>query len=363
MPNPLTGDYQAVVQISVRQINGLLGSLHQRRMTKGASPSFAHGGTVRYGVTPAIFAKDALRLGQWLTSAAGGAQSPLGPDGAERLPPGVRSFYETAVGEWDVARAAPMSAGAIRGVAEVQLSTPTISLNPGSTSEVTVEVRVRAHLHPDPGSAAMPEWIHGDVRAVYRTTAVMVSGQRKIRVQPPTQDNQVQFTPVGSSGLTSAETVTVTTEVRRALQRSFAPLDVDLPPGVAFDQFRALAGPGGSVALALPLQITGAPAGPGGLGTVNQNFIRFEDTGLAISREFVETITNPLLESLRAAIDNIPEVESFWGDYTFSGTISGSRGRQEGWISPERSRPRRAACSHRTGRSISSDRTYGGSRR
>ena len=29
MANPLTGDYEAVVQIAIRQINGLLGTLHQ----------------------------------------------------------------------------------------------------------------------------------------------------------------------------------------------------------------------------------------------------------------------------------------------------------------------------------------------
>ena len=29
MANPLTGDYEAVVQIAIRQINGLLGTMHQ----------------------------------------------------------------------------------------------------------------------------------------------------------------------------------------------------------------------------------------------------------------------------------------------------------------------------------------------
>jgi hypothetical protein len=37
MANNLTGDYEAVLQISVRQINGILATMHQNRMNPDAS--------------------------------------------------------------------------------------------------------------------------------------------------------------------------------------------------------------------------------------------------------------------------------------------------------------------------------------
>jgi peroxiredoxin len=321
MSNPLTGDYQAVIQVSVRQINGLLGTLHMRRIDPAASPTFAHTGTIRYGTEPAIFAKDKLQVSRWFTSPSIKAlsiQSQTFEGGMTRQPPGVAAFYESVVGDWAKAAYEPVLATSPRGIAEVQLSTPTISMAPGATSEVTVEVRVRARLHPDPGSAPMPEWVHGDVRATYSIATVVVNGQRKLRVRPPTHDNQVQFDPFPGSGVSPAQTPKVAAEIRKALQKSFEPLDLDLPPDFMFDKFRALAGPGGSTAIALPIQINAVPPGPGGIGTITKHLLNYDETGLAISREFVETFTNPLIESIRSSIDRIPEQESFWGDYRFS---------------------------------------------
>jgi protein required for attachment to host cells len=37
MPNALTGDYEAVLQIATRQINGVLGTLHQNEASEDAA--------------------------------------------------------------------------------------------------------------------------------------------------------------------------------------------------------------------------------------------------------------------------------------------------------------------------------------
>src|SRR5204863_5827 len=44
----------------------------------------------------------------------------------------------------------------VRGIAKIQVGTPTLTLSAGSTSEVTVHVQVRAHYTPDLGTAALP---------------------------------------------------------------------------------------------------------------------------------------------------------------------------------------------------------------
>ena len=49
MANGLTGDYEAVVQISVRQINALLATLHQNGASEEAPLKLLHSATVRVG--------------------------------------------------------------------------------------------------------------------------------------------------------------------------------------------------------------------------------------------------------------------------------------------------------------------------
>jgi hypothetical protein len=45
MANVLTGDYEAVLQIAIRQINGLLGTLHQNGATQDAALKLLHSTT------------------------------------------------------------------------------------------------------------------------------------------------------------------------------------------------------------------------------------------------------------------------------------------------------------------------------
>ena len=52
MPNVLTGDYEAVVQIATRQVDGLLGTLHQNAAIPDATPTLLTSVTVRIGDSP-----------------------------------------------------------------------------------------------------------------------------------------------------------------------------------------------------------------------------------------------------------------------------------------------------------------------
>jgi hypothetical protein len=47
MSNPLTGDYEAALQIAIRQVNGLLGTLHQNGATPNAALQLLHSTTLR----------------------------------------------------------------------------------------------------------------------------------------------------------------------------------------------------------------------------------------------------------------------------------------------------------------------------
>jgi hypothetical protein len=47
MPNPMTGDFEAVIQLAVRQLNGVLGTLHQNGLTSTTAVKLLHNSRAR----------------------------------------------------------------------------------------------------------------------------------------------------------------------------------------------------------------------------------------------------------------------------------------------------------------------------
>jgi len=54
MANNLTGDFDAIFQVSVKQINGILATMHQSRIDPLASPTFPHSIIIPVGELPEI---------------------------------------------------------------------------------------------------------------------------------------------------------------------------------------------------------------------------------------------------------------------------------------------------------------------
>ena len=116
MANPLTGDFDAVLQVSGSTINRLLASMHQNTGLTTSRPTFPHSVSMRVG-------------------------DPTPIDG-------------------------------MRGRAWVQLSVPRIDLIHGADDRFNLEVGIRARYRPDPGTTPLPEFIHGTVRAQYRIRSI-----------------------------------------------------------------------------------------------------------------------------------------------------------------------------------------------
>jgi hypothetical protein len=112
MANFLTGDFEAVLEISIETINRLLASLHQNGFTRRTLPSFPHSVVQRIGDTHTL-------------------------DG-------------------------------VRGSMQAQTGAPTIELIEGSTDRFWLDVDVRAWFRPDPGTEHLPAFINGQIRARYR---------------------------------------------------------------------------------------------------------------------------------------------------------------------------------------------------
>lgn len=303
MPNSLTGDNEAVFQISVKQIVGVLATMHQNRIDPSASTTFAHGGSIRIGDPPAGLFTEAARFRNWVTDITV-AQASVGAASEPRTvlfkhtPPGMSTRMTAAWQELEAARVAAADPAAVRGLVEFQVSTPMISFAPGVADAVTIRANVRARYLPDPGFAQLPEPIHGEVRAVYLIQPkTLPDGRKALGVKVSPDDTQLQFVAAPGSGLTPAEAGLIADQVRKALRRHFAPADIELPDDFAFSKFKAL---GTGETIALPVQLSGAPVPPGGLSSITTDLRAGHEFALAVSREFVQLFLDQMAESIES---------------------------------------------------------------
>ncbi len=301
MANNLTGDFEAVLQVSVRQVNGLLSTLHQNGISTDHSPSFPHSVIMRVGAQSKIVAKNISQYSQFL----GGVQMVHGTSGAAATsdyvlasaPPGVKETVHQIIEAIGSAFAHPLHPGAVGGTAHIQLSNPTISILRGM--DLMVHVFVRAHYFPDQNTPDLPAPVHGEVQIVYHITPVTLSsGKKVLRIPAPTDDGAIQFIPEGSTGMTAAGDNAITAQIRKAVRSNFQALEVALPNDFSFFQFKEL-GSASAAAIVLPMQLSGA-APPATLDSVTNFFLGTNDFAIAVSKEFV----NSLLQTLITAFQN-----------------------------------------------------------
>ncbi len=312
MANNVTGDYEAVLQIAVRQINGLLATMHQNGAEgSGLSPSFPHTvRTLRVGELPGYLQPANSDFAEWLSGAIQSGQAVYGPgvarvtgaDLAAKAPPGAAIRLRDALVDLDAAWFDVATPGSVRGRAEVQISTPTISFPPGSTSEVIVSVVIRGRYIPDPGAGPLPQPIHGEVRVAYQVRpkkvpdATRPGGERiDFVIDIPAQDNKIVFNDF--AGLAPADVDLLTGHIRGAIRTEFKPEIVELPADFQFFAFTEI---GGGAAIAIPVELSGAAVNAGGLGTLTNLFLdtNTTDFAVAVSREYIAAQLEPMRATL-----------------------------------------------------------------
>jgi peroxiredoxin len=302
----LTGDYQAVLHLSVRQLNGILATLHQRRVDPAASPTFPHAVRVRIGNPPRTFDAGSLRYRSWTMEAAKALNPAAGAPIAQTrqlvsgsMPPGVSAMFANAWDVLDQSVIEPAPPGTVRGWADVQLSNPTVSFPPGVDSAVVLHVWVRARFEPDFGAASLLVPIHGEVRALYTVRPITLGdGRRVLRVRASSDDGQIQF--ISAAPVSAAQQLQIALMARAALREQFVPVDVDLDPGFAFAEFKGI-GSGPAAAVVLPVQLTGGPAPAGGLGGVTSQVLGSSEFAIAVGKEFVQTFVDQAAAVMRQA--------------------------------------------------------------
>src|SRR6266436_4988040 len=145
MANNLTGSYEAVVQLSVRQINALLATLHQNGASEDAPLKLLHSATVRVGDRRPRPGDDLVGdFVDWVRAyrrvrgpvTLGDVRTHL----TATAPPGAARMIEDLFSKFGQTGVPATPPGTVRGTVRVQLASATLSLPSGSTSEVTVHV-------------------------------------------------------------------------------------------------------------------------------------------------------------------------------------------------------------------------------
>ena len=312
MANKLTGSYDAVAQISRRQLNGLIASLHQN----GASDQplqLGHSSVLRVGdpkpTTPELLR---LRFRNWIRN----FQSAGGPKNldafrahlAANAPPGAARMIEEEFSKLQKGRPAKDPSGQPakkpRGRVKLQLSSPTIILADGATSEATLLTDVRAHYDPDSGAgaiAAADHPLHGEVRAAFELSVLSSASGRKLSVRPSSKDSKIQFTAAAGTGLTGAEVSRISGEVRDIVREKFTPQLVDLPPDFPFSEFKVI-GSGANQVVALPIQVSDSPLPAGRIQNLDQDFTDSSGYAFAVRKGYVDDMLDPLFDAVKKAI-------------------------------------------------------------
>jgi hypothetical protein len=257
MPNPLTGDFDAVLQVSGGTINRLLASMHQNRGGDPREPSFPH--------------SIALRIGD---------ERPV---------------------------------GGVRGSLWLQTSVPSVELIHEASDRFWLEVGIRARYVPDPQTQALPEFINGTVRAEYKVAPVDPNcfGWREVASQcvwARLERGSVTFTGTAVDAdrpdeiprpLDDAEVnALIVRQLEALLSIEFAPNPVNVGGKLHTDSLVSL-NLGSRSAVAMPVPIAGEPP-LGVLSSINQVLVDGHDFVVAVSRDYVVGLFQAAYDDLSA---------------------------------------------------------------
>jgi peroxiredoxin len=246
MPHPLTGEFDAVVQVSGLTVNRLLASLHQNAYTGTTLPSLP--------------AHSLMRIGD----------------------------------SWDYG-----AAGGVRGKVRAQVGVAAMELIDRATHEVWVTAPIRAQFEADPATADFPEFIYGRVRAKYRISTVTSTAIRDraltflvLEVDP----DSISFTSFGDP---SADPQ-ITEQLKLVVYRQMWVKPHLLVNDFMADQFLTLVGTGGETGVSHPLGTGSAPP-VGDIGSIHQLFLAGRDFAVAVTSTYVLSQVQPSLDALKSA--------------------------------------------------------------
>jgi hypothetical protein len=268
MANALTGDFDAILQVSGGTLNRLLASMHQNAFTNPTLPSFPHSIRMR-----------------------------IGDDHA----------FE-----------------GVRGLAHCQIGSPRIELVDGATDRFRLKVEARCWYRPDAGTEPMSAYINGTISAEYRlhdidsscpgwshgaADALWFRVERGSVSFAGTTDDDIDMLSVivipdgDQAAYLAAMKAKVTRQIARLLAKRF-----EATPHKVSSRFRRGAmrslNRGGASALVAAIGLDGDPWGD--IHSVGNILLNGHDIAVAIRVEYIMAIAQKMVEPFNSFALTIP---------------------------------------------------------
>ena len=260
MANPLTGDFDAVLQVSGSTVNRLLASMHQNGGSNPTLPSFPHGVWIRIGD--------------------------------------------------------PHTVHGMRGNLLGQISVPRIDLIHEVSDRFWLEVSVRARYTADPGTTPLPEFINGTIRAQYRIDTIDPSCSGWQKLAPDylwirAIGDTVSFTGTAKDDLkplsvlptvsnAAADDAKITQLATHLLTAQFEATPHKVSRRFRRGSMRSLNVGTNRSAVVVPIGLTGDPSA-GNIASIDQDFLDGRDVGIAVNRDFIMGRIQEQLDAIKAS--------------------------------------------------------------
>jgi hypothetical protein len=264
MPNPVTGDFEAVLQISGGTINRLLASMHQNAFARPPLPSIPHGAVLRIGDDRPV-------------------------DG-------------------------------VRGTVEAQLGVPRVGLIDGATDRFQLELGVRARYRPDPDTTPLATFIHGTVHADYELAEIDPScpgwaETARDYLWVRVVEDSVSFSGSAledDTGLEAEGGAQAPVDAESRIARQIAALlaiRFEAAPQPVSRRFRrgslrSLSSPVHGSAVALPLGLSGEPAGD--IRSIDNLLLDGSDFAIGVGRDYIMSLVGSGLSAIAGFTATVP---------------------------------------------------------
>jgi AhpC/TSA family protein len=293
MANSLTGDFDVVAEFSLPAVNRVLAAMHQ-------CERLLHSIAVRVDDTPPRGPMGQHPTAVGVVDAFGDALA--NPRGI-RIPPNEAAGTATAavlaglgaiVNRADlVANAGQITPSNLKGVAQIQLYAPTVSIPPQPNS-ITITTNVLARYFPDKDTSAIAEYMRGDISITAPMNKIASGRLHLLNIDFKADDAVIRFTPsYSSSPLAPEDLAAISLCIQNGLRTSFLPSSVTLPGTIADAHLKTLPG-----AVAVMLNLNSHAAS---VGSVNNVFVGAgEDFGFAAGRDYVFSALRPVVDNILA---------------------------------------------------------------
>jgi hypothetical protein len=292
MANNLTGDFDVVAEFAVLAVNRLLAGMHQ-------TGRFLHSISVRVDDNPrptrppwpvVVGAVDAF--GEAIANQRRiGSPNPFPGPAAVTNP--VTSRLGVLLNPDQLVIAPPQIIPShISGIAQLQLFPPTIAVPTADGESLTVRMNLMSRFFPDKGTAALAEFMRGDLDITAPINKVVSGNINVLDIDFKADEANITFTPsYTSQTLSLQDMVGINLCIQNGLQTSFLPSSVTLPNSIADVQLKTLPG-----AVVLMLDLNDHPSTTSSV--TNVFMAPTDDFAFAVGRDY-------LLNAFRQISDNI----------------------------------------------------------